>query len=137
MKRRSLFAGALLPLLKGHAADLKVDTLTQQAIGDLKNAQVFLQVVSLPPGVKSGAHHHPGPVFGYVLDGTIELHIQGSEPRMLHKGEMFYEPDGAVHAGTRNPSPREEARFVAMVIGPVGKPAVLPERALTNSAPKR
>jgi len=38
MNRRSLFAGALLPLLKGHAADLKVDTLTKQAIDDLKDA---------------------------------------------------------------------------------------------------
>ena len=128
MKRRSLLAGALLPLLEAHAADLKVDTLTQQAIGDLKNAQVFLQVVSVPPGVKSGAHRHPGPVFGYVLEGTLELHIQGSEPRTLSKGEMFYEPDGVVHAGTRNPSSRDWARFIAMVVGPAGKPAVLPEK---------
>jgi quercetin dioxygenase-like cupin family protein len=127
MKRRNLLAGGLLPLLRSHAADLKVDTLTQQAIGDLKNAQVFMQVVSVPPGVKSGAHRHPGPVFGYVLEGTLELHIQGSEPRTLHKGEMFYEPDGVVHEGTRNPSSKDEARFLAMVIGPVGKPAVLPK----------
>jgi quercetin dioxygenase-like cupin family protein len=129
MRRRSLLAGALLPLLQAHASDLKVDTLTQQSIGDLKNAQVLLQVVSLPPGLKSGAHRHPGPVFGYVLEGVLELRIQGSEPRTLHKGEMFYEPDGAVHLESRNPSSRELSRFVAMVIGPVGKPAVLPEKA--------
>ena len=126
MKRRSLLAGGLLPLLKARAADLKVDTLTQQAVGDLKNAQVFMQVVSVPPGVKSGAHKHPGPVFGYVLEGALELHIQGSEPRSFRKGEMFYEPDGVIHLGTRNPSSQEGARFLAMVIGPVGKPAVLP-----------
>lgn len=129
MKRRSLLAGALVPLLKAHAAELKVDRLTQQAIGDLKNAQVFMELVALPPGLKSGAHRHPGPVFGYVLEGTLELDIQGSQPRTLHKGEVFYEPNGVVHAGSRNPNPREWTRFLAMVIGPVGQPSVLPEKA--------
>jgi quercetin dioxygenase-like cupin family protein len=121
-----MLAGALMPLLKAHAADVKVDTLMQQTIGDMKNAQVYMQVIALSPGLKSGAHRHPGPVFGYVLEGTLELHIEGRAPQTLHQGEGFYEPDGVVHAGSRNPSSTGWTRFLAMVMGPAGKPAVLP-----------
>ncbi|HEY6822756.1 MAG TPA: cupin domain-containing protein, partial [Burkholderiales bacterium] len=51
------------------------------------------------PGGAAGKHTHPGEEFGYVVDGTIELTIEGQPPRMVKAGESFYVPAGLVHDG--------------------------------------
>jgi quercetin dioxygenase-like cupin family protein len=61
---------------------------------DGKDARVTMVEVTFGPGVAGRPHRHPGPVFGYVLEGEFELGL-GEEPvKALKAGETFYEPGG-------------------------------------------
>jgi quercetin dioxygenase-like cupin family protein len=55
--------------------------------------------VEIGPGVESGRHMHPGEEFGYVLEGTLQLEIDGRAPQTLKTGEVFFVPAGVVHNG--------------------------------------
>ena len=49
------------------------------------------------PGASSGRHMHPGEEFGYVLEGTLELTVDGKPPQRLKAGDIIYMPAGTVH----------------------------------------
>ena len=83
------------------------------------------QVVEFGPGVESQPHRHPGPVFGYVLEGELLTQVEGSEPSTYKPGQAFYEPGGHVHLMAKNPSKSKPTRFLAMIIGKQGSPSVL------------
>ena len=55
--------------------------------------------VEIGPGVESGRHSHPGEEFGYVLEGTLQLEIDGRAPQALKTGDVFFVPAGVVHNG--------------------------------------
>ncbi len=46
------------------------------------------------PGVAAGRHTHPGEEIGYVLEGQLELLIDGQPPRLVKAGEVFFVPAG-------------------------------------------
>src|SRR5437016_3717523 len=62
-----------------------------------KKARVTMVEVEFGPGVASLPHRHPGPVFGYVLEGEFELALDDQRVKTLKAGETFYEPGGALH----------------------------------------
>lgn len=74
--------------------------------------------VTLDPMSGSPPHRHPGPVCGYVLEGTFEFQIEGKEKRVLKTGDTFYEPEMILHQVGRNPSSRNKTRVLATVIHP-------------------
>src|SRR5215208_2357340 len=126
--RRNLLHGAAASSIlasMAEAAGANVKSLIEQKIDSIENPLVFVQVVELGPGVQSSAHRHPGPVFGYVLEGELLTQVEGSGPTTLKAGEAFYEPAGHVHLQAKNPGKSGVTRFVAMVIGKQGSPAVL------------
>ena len=51
------------------------------------------------PGGVAGKHTHPGEELGYVMDGTLELLVEGQPPKRLKKGDVFFVPAGVVHDG--------------------------------------
>ena len=50
--------------------------------------------VDIAPGVESGRHTHPGEEFGYVLDGALQLEIDGRTPQTFKTGDAFFVPAG-------------------------------------------
>src|SRR5579885_2956909 len=64
---------------------------------DGKEARATVVEVALEPGQQSAPHRHPGPVFGYVLEGEYEHAINDDPPKVLKAGETFYEPSGCLH----------------------------------------
>jgi len=54
-------------------------------------------IAEIPVGGASGRHTHPGAETGYVLDGELELVIDGQPPLKLKAGESYQIPAGAVH----------------------------------------
>lgn len=54
-------------------------------------------IAEVPAGGASGRHTHPGVETGYVLDGELELVIDGKEPVKLKAGDSYQIPAGAVH----------------------------------------
>jgi quercetin dioxygenase-like cupin family protein len=73
------------------------------------------------------AHRHPGSVFVYVTKGTVRLGIEGQPVKLVHAGETFFEPPGALHAVGENASKTEPAAAIAVLIVPDGAPLLTPE----------
>jgi quercetin dioxygenase-like cupin family protein len=85
---------------------------------DGKKAKATMVEVTLAPGQVEAAHRHPGPAFGYVLEGEYEWAVDNNEPKILKAGNTFYEPTGCLHGVGRNPSTKNKARFIAFVLHP-------------------
>ncbi|MGM4896756.1 cupin domain-containing protein [Tardiphaga sp. 839_C3_N1_4] len=54
-------------------------------------------IAEIPVGGASGRHTHPGAETGYVLEGELELAIDGKPPLKLKAGDSYQIPAGAVH----------------------------------------
>jgi len=54
-------------------------------------------IAEVPAGGAAGRHTHPGMETGYVLEGELELVIDGKPPMKIKAGESYQIPEGAVH----------------------------------------
>src|SRR5882762_9651609 len=54
-------------------------------------------IAEVPAGGAAGRHTHPGAETGYVLEGELELIIDGKPPVMIKAGESYQIPEGAIH----------------------------------------
>ncbi len=96
---------------------------------DGKEARVTTVEVTMEPGQGSAPHRHPGPVFGYVLEGEYEWAIDDQPARKLKVGDTFYEPTGCLHRVSKNPSKTGKTRILAVVLHPADvKDIVIPEK---------
>ena len=80
--------------------------------------------VEIEPGVTIGRHTHPGIESGYVLEGGLELPIEGMPTRMLKAGEAFQVPPNTPHAGAKNGPAK--TRVLANYVVEKGKPLASP-----------
>ena len=95
-----------------------------------KKARATTLEVTFGPGAVSAPHRHPGPVFGYVLEGELEFAVGDGKVRALKAGDTFYEPAMALHAVSRNPSDKVKTRVLAVLVHPRdAKELVIPEPA--------
>jgi quercetin dioxygenase-like cupin family protein len=78
------------------------------------------------PGGAAGKHTHPGEELGYVVEGTLELLIDGQPPRTVKAGESFFVPAGMVHDGRNVGS--GPAKVLATYIVEKGKPVASPAK---------
>ena len=93
-----------------------------QAMHDIAR-EMRISVTERDPGNASTPHRHPGHhTFGYVLEGTYEVKIDDGPVRQLKAGESFYEPPGALHAISRNPSPDRPVKYLIIQVGDPTKP---------------
>jgi quercetin dioxygenase-like cupin family protein len=96
---------------------------------DGKKAKATTVEVTLGPGESSAPHRHPGPAFGYVLEGEYEWAIDDQPVQKLKAGDTFYEPTGCLHRVSKNPSDKSKTRVIAVVLHPHdAKDIVIPEK---------
>ena len=94
---------------------------------DGKKAKATTVEVTLGPGEAGAPHRHPGPAFGYVLEGEYEWAIDDNPAKVLKAGDTFYEPTGCLHRVSRNPGKRGKALLLAVVLHPADvKDLVIP-----------
>ena len=92
-----------------------------------KETKATAVAVTLEPGQASAPHRHPGPAFGYVLEGEYEWAVDDQPAKILKAGETFYEPGGCLHRVSRNPG-KGKVRVLAWVLHPRdAKELVIPE----------
>jgi quercetin dioxygenase-like cupin family protein len=79
----------------------------------------------IPTGGSAGRHTHPGMETGYVLEGELELIIDGKPPMKLKAGESYQIPEGAIHdAKTSGDKPLKVLAIYIVKAGePLAKPA--------------
>ena len=104
-----------------HHKPVKVTQLSQRDIIeklDGKEAKATVVEVTLGPGQAGEPHRHPGPVFGYVLEGEYELGLDDQPTKVLNAGETFYEATGCLHRVSKNPATKGNTRVLAVVLHP-------------------
>src|SRR5512140_1400627 len=72
------------------------------------------------PGFGTGRHTHPGEELTYILEGEIELRVDGQPPRIIKAGETLYLPAGVVHEGVNSGNVR--TKVLATYIVEKGQP---------------
>jgi quercetin dioxygenase-like cupin family protein len=124
MRRSLLAAAAGAAVLAGALAVAQQPGFTRKMLQDqnLSAAERHaVQVVAeFIPGGVAGRHTHPGEELGYVLEGTLELQVEGQAPRTVHAGETFFVPAGVVHDGKNVGS--GPAKVLATYVVEKGKP---------------
>jgi quercetin dioxygenase-like cupin family protein len=81
----------------------------------------MVQVETLiPPGVESGWHVHPGEEVGYIIEGQVEMRVQGRATVVLNAGDGFLIAPGIPH-NARDIGP-ETGRMLSTYIVETGQP---------------
>jgi quercetin dioxygenase-like cupin family protein len=94
---------------------------------DGKETKASAVEVTIEPGQAGVAHRHPGPGFGYVIQGEYEWAFDDQPAKILKAGETFYEPAGCLHRVSRNPG-KVKMRLLAWVLHPrESKDIAIPE----------
>ena len=74
-----------------------------------------------------GKHTHPGNEVAYILEGTLELSVEGQPPRTLKQGESFSLPANTVH-WAKNVA-KGPTKVLVTYIVEKGKPIATPVKA--------
>ena len=81
-------------------------------------------IAEVPAGGAAGRHTHPGIETGYVLEGELELIIDGKPPMKIKAGESYQIPEGAVHDAKAGDKPFKVLGVYVVKAGePLAKPA--------------
>ena len=101
-------------------------TLLQEAAPPFipPEAHAMTVVIEYPPGDPgTPPHRHPGPSFGYVLEGEMLLEIEGESERVVRAGEAFWEPGGdVIHYQDGNNRADVPVRFTVTMLCEPGVP---------------
>ena len=78
----------------------------------------------LAPGASAGRHTHPGAEIGYVLDGEVDLMVEGQETKHLKAGDSWQIAPGVPHdAKTSGDKP---LKFIGIYVVDKSKPLASP-----------
>ncbi|MBS0535333.1 MAG: cupin domain-containing protein [Proteobacteria bacterium] len=92
--------------------------------GPTAGYETIIMQVKIDKGATVGRHTHPGIESTVVLDGSIELPVQGRDTKVMKKGDAFQVPPETPHAGGK---PRDEdALLLINYIVEKGKPLATP-----------
>ena len=81
-------------------------------------------IAEVPAGGAAGRHTHPGAETGYVLEGALELVIDGQPPMKIKAGESYQIPEGAIHDAKAGDKPFKVLGVYVVKAGePLAKPA--------------
>lgn len=62
-------------------------------------AKVTALVVTIAPGAETVLHHHPAPMFAYILEGEVKVDYGAAGQRTFHAGDSFMEAMNQPHKG--------------------------------------
>jgi quercetin dioxygenase-like cupin family protein len=97
--------------------------------GDERREMVLL-AVSIQPSGAVPMHTHPGDCVGSVIEGAVELLVEGQAPRRVAAGEAYSNLRGTVH-GFRNVGDAQARLLNSLVVdkgAPRVQPAALPAK---------
>lgn len=130
---RSLVGGTLVALAATaafadtpEASGLKVTPLMQKSLGDLPGKEGLVVTVEFAPGHVDKPHRHDAHVFVYMLEGSVEMQVEGGATVTLKAGDTFYESPGDVHTVGANASKTKPAKFLVFFVKNQNTPPVLP-----------
>jgi quercetin dioxygenase-like cupin family protein len=95
-----------------------------QTEGPLPGYVTILVETEIAPGAFVARHSHPGIESSYILEGTLEVPIDGQPTRTLTAGDAFVIAANTPHAGVKNGD--KKTRIATTYIVEKGKPLASP-----------
>ena len=92
--------------------------------GPAAGYETIIMDVTLAPGAAVARHTHPGIESTYVMEGELELPVQGQPTKMMKAGDAFQIPPQTPHAGGKPQTAK--ARLMINYIVEKGKPLASP-----------
>ncbi|GAB3933814.1 cupin domain-containing protein [Larkinella terrae] len=99
--------------------------LTDPELKDYKMDSSLMTVA--PGGQDTVAHRHDAELFGYIVEGKVEIGLDKGAPKTYSAGQMFYEKRKIMHSLTRNPDPSTPAKVLIIFIIKNGRPGYTKE----------
>ena len=99
---------------------------------DLKQFKLQSSLMTVPPSlVDTVSHRHDADLFGYVIEGTVEVGLDHKEAIIFKSGQMFHEKRNVIHSLLRNPDKNTPAKVLLIFVikeGRQGYTKVYPEK---------
>ena len=111
-----------LPSISQQTATIKRTPLQKFDVPGM-NYETVVGIAEIVPNVNAGRHTHPGPEFGFMLEGEMVLSIEGQPEKALKAGESYQVPPGAVHDAKTGSN---GAKVIATYVVEKGKPLASP-----------
>jgi quercetin dioxygenase-like cupin family protein len=86
--------------------------------------QTIVNALEFAPGAREVKHSHPGPLNGYVLEGTLVFEQEGRPTASYKAGDAFYVEPGKAHLVIN--SSDAPVKLLAMLVVEKGKPPSSP-----------
>jgi len=98
--------------------------ILSQIDGPVPGYTTIIMDVTIEPGVSIARHTHPGIESTVVLEGGIELPIEGQPTRTVKAGEAFQVPPETPHAGGKPSETKTRAliNYIVQKDKPLMKP---------------
>ena len=116
--------------VKANVSPLSFNPVLSQMLSDslLTDYKMDVTVMTITPGgIDTVSHRHDCELFGYVLEGSVEIALVTKTPKTYKAGEMFYEKRNILHTLTKNGSATQPARVLLMFLIKNGRPGYTAE----------
>jgi quercetin dioxygenase-like cupin family protein len=120
---RLLFAGVGAVTGTAYAETVATPVLKAMVEG-MPSTEANIVSFDIDPGWQTDHHIHPGHVFVYVIEGAIQIDVDGHDPVALSAGDAIYELPNTGMVG-RNASATERAKIVVFQFGEAGQPLTI------------
>jgi quercetin dioxygenase-like cupin family protein len=123
LRTATMGVGALVLLLGASMATAQIKrTVLQQKDMSIAGREVVTAKAEIPAGGSAGLHTHPGDEISYVVEGALEVVIDGTS-KTYKAGEAFHVLAGTVHDAKAVGGP---VVVIANYVIEKGKPATTP-----------
>jgi quercetin dioxygenase-like cupin family protein len=79
-------------------------TILSQTDGPAAGYVTISARIEIDPGAAVGRHTHPGMEASYLIEGAVELDVDGEAPRQLQPGDAFQVSAGTPHSAKNGPA---------------------------------
>ena len=124
-----LSALSYVVLADGYESSIKMSVILKTTTDGIGQPHHYLQTdkpevtvahIDFPPGSETGWHFHRVPVYAYVMQGTIQVSLEGGRMLTFTQGQPFVEVIGTPHNG-RNVG-QDTLKLLVFYTGEVGRP---------------
>jgi quercetin dioxygenase-like cupin family protein len=98
--------------------------LINEPLHGVAGQQVSVDHYTFPPGWVGGRHYHTGPVYVYVLEGSLTMDEHGKARQTFKPGDLYREPIGTPMQA-RNLSAVEPLKALVIQVTRKGEPLMI------------
>jgi quercetin dioxygenase-like cupin family protein len=94
--------------------------LKNEVVSSVPSKEAYMIDIDWGVGSTTGRHIHPGDEYAEIIEGELQLNVEGQPPKTVKVGASYHNLAGVVHE-TKNVSGKP-ARSIAVLIIDKGKP---------------